>query len=203
MARMGNDEWGPLLKRWSEEWLEALAAQEPEEYEELDEDIVRDRWLGFAPAPDRITALEERVSALGIQAPLPPSLRSFLETTDGWRNAGDFVYLLAGADGIRPYGDPYGLRPIYEGSLGEHPAEREILLAGMWDRALQLSLDSDLTDVLIDPGDVAPDGEWAVYVYHGWAGEAPRGTSRSAPSWRPCTRSSTGWAGRTPGSATA
>jgi hypothetical protein len=174
MARMEIFEWGPLLKRWSEEWLEALAANEPEEFQELDEDIVRGRWLGFGPAdPARMAALEERVRGLGIKVPLPPSLRSFLETTDGWRHAGGFVYLLAGAEGIASYGDPYDLQPMYEGYLDEDPAEEEVLLAGMWGRALQLSLDSDMTDVLLDPGDVGAGGEWAVYVYHGWGGERP------------------------------
>ncbi|WP_030542865.1 DUF6461 domain-containing protein [Streptomyces albus] len=171
---MGNAEWGPLLKRWSEEWLEARAAEDPEEFQELDEEIVRNRWLGFAPAgPARMAALEERVRALGIAAPLPPSLCSFLETSDGWRHAGGFVHLLAGAEDIAPYGDPYDLRPMYEENLGEDPAEEEVVLAGMWGRALQLSLDSDMTDVLLDPGDVGADGEWAVYVYHGWGGDRP------------------------------
>ncbi|MFB7992967.1 SMI1/KNR4 family protein [Streptomyces sp. NPDC056002] len=167
-------EWGPLLERWSEEWLEGLAAEEPDEFAELDEEIVRGRWLGFGPAdPARMTALEERVRAQGIDVPLPPSLRSFLETTDGWRHAGGFVQLLAGADRIASYDDPYGLQAMYEEHLDPDPTEEEVLRAGMWGRALQLSLDSDMTDVLLDPGDVGADGEWAVYVYHGWGGELP------------------------------
>ncbi|MEV7194191.1 SMI1/KNR4 family protein [Streptomyces sp. NPDC093510] len=168
-------EWGPLLKRWSEEWLDALAASEPEEFEELDEDILRERWLGFGPVdPVQMAALEERVRGLGITVPLPPSLRSFLETTDGWRFAGGSVYLLAGAEGIRPYGDPYELGKMYEEHQGENPTEEEVLQAGMWGRALQLALDSDMTDVLLDPGDVDADGEWAVYERHGWSGEEPQ-----------------------------
>ncbi|MFI7316399.1 SMI1/KNR4 family protein [Streptomyces venezuelae] len=167
-------EWGPWLERWSAEWLDALAASEPEEFEELDEDIVRRRWLGFGPAgPERMAALEERVRGLGITAPLPPSLRSFLEVTDGWRYAGGFVYLLAGADDIAPYGDPSQLRKLYEENLGENPDGHEVRKAGMWGRALQMSLDSDMTDVLLDPGDVGADGEWAVYVHHGWSGDGP------------------------------
>lgn len=174
MARMEIFEWGPLLKRWSEEWLEGLATEDPEEFQELDEEIVRGRWLGFGPAdPAAVAALEERVRGLGIAAPLPPSLRSFLETTDGWRHAEGFVYLLAGADRIAPYGDPYGQQVMYEEHLDQDPTEEEVLRAGMWGRALQLSLDSDMTDVLLDPGDVGADGEWAVYVYHGWGGEPP------------------------------
>ncbi|MFJ2770962.1 SMI1/KNR4 family protein [Streptomyces sp. NPDC087300] len=167
-------EWGPLLKRWSEEWLEALAAEDPEEFDELDEDMVRDRWLGFAPAdPADIAALEERLGQEGTPEPLPPSLRSFLQTSDGWRHAGGFVYLLAGAGDIGRYGDPYDFGRSYEAALGAEPTEEEVRRAGMWRRAVQLSVDSDMTDVLLDPGDVDADGEWAVYVYHGWSGEPP------------------------------
>ncbi len=174
MADMKIFEWGPLLKRWSEEWLEAQAAEDPEEFEELDEDMVRDRWLGFAPVdPGRLTALEERLQEWGTAGPLPPSLRSFLQVSDGWRHAGGFVYLLAGADGISRYGDPHDLAGLYGRNLDADPTEAEVRQAGMWGRALQLSLDSDMTDVLLDPGDVGADGEWAVYVYHGWSGERP------------------------------
>ncbi|MFK4071720.1 SMI1/KNR4 family protein [Streptomyces sp. NPDC029674] len=165
-------EWGPLLKRWSEECLVALAAGEAEEFEELDEDILQERWLGFGPAdPVRIADLEERVRGLGITVPLPPSLRSFLETTDGWRFLSGSVHLLAGAEGISRYGDPYELRKMYERHYGETATEQQVLEAGMWGRALQLALDSDMTDVLLDPGDVDAEGEWAVYVHRGWSGD--------------------------------
>lgn len=131
MARMEIFEWGPLLRLWSEEWLEARAAEDPEEFQDLDEDLVQNRWLGFAPAdPARLAALDERVRGLGIEVPLPPSLRAFLETTDGWRHAGGFVYLLAGAEGIGSYGDPHDLQPLYEEYLDEDPPEEEVLLAG-------------------------------------------------------------------------
>lgn len=174
MAGMEFFEWGPWLERWSGEWLDALAESEPEEFEELDEDIVRNRWLGFGPAgPARMAALEERVRGWGIAAPLPPSLRSFLEVTNGWRYAGGSVYLLAGADDIVPYGDPFDLQKVCERNLGENAGEHEVRQAGMWGRALQLSLDSDMTDVLLDPGDVGEDGEWPVYVHHGWSGDEP------------------------------
>ncbi|MFJ2773897.1 SMI1/KNR4 family protein [Streptomyces sp. NPDC087300] len=168
---MDNVAWGPFLKRWSEEWVEAGTA---EGFAEADEESVRERWLGFGPAdPARLADLEGRLAEWGIAAPLPPSLRAFLRTTDGWRHAGGFVQLLAGAAGIEPYGDPFDLRDVYEEELTEDSAAEEVLLAGMWGRALQLSLDSDMTDVLLDPGDVAADGEWAVYVYHGWGGQEP------------------------------
>ncbi|GGT33700.1 hypothetical protein GCM10010254_62710 [Streptomyces chromofuscus] len=86
---MGIFEWEPLLERWSDGRPEALAAREPESLQVLDEDIVRHRRLGFASADSsRTTALDERVLALGMEQPLPPSLRSFLETANGRRDAG-------------------------------------------------------------------------------------------------------------------
>lgn len=174
LAFMGNLGWGPLLKRWSEEWLEARRAEDPDVFEDLDDAVVRDRWLGFEPAgAEAVSALEERIRGLGIDVPLPPSLRGFLEMTDGWRYAGGSVYLLAGAADIGPYGDPLGQQAVYEEYLDADPPEEDVRLVGMWGRALQLSLDSDLTDVLLDPGDVGADGEWAVYVHRGWSGERP------------------------------
>lgn len=62
---------------------------------------------------------------------------------------------------------------MYEEYLDADPPEEDVRLVGMWGRALQLSLDSDMTDVLLDPGDVGADGEWAVYVHRGWSGERP------------------------------
>ncbi|MER5883363.1 SMI1/KNR4 family protein [Streptomyces sp. NPDC001941] len=171
---MKTFQWGPLLERWSEEWLEGLAKAEPEEFEELDEVVRRERWMGFAPAgAEQLAALEERVRGLGVEVPLPPSLLAFLAVSNGWRYTGGSFYLMAGAEGIDAYGDPYGLQEVYEEGLGDGATPEEVREAGMWGRALQLVLDSDMTDVLLDPGDVGGDGEWAVYVYRGWSGEAP------------------------------
>src|SRR4051794_17648770 len=42
-------EWKPWLARWSEEWIRSADPAE------LDPEVLRDRWLGFAPAtPDRL-----------------------------------------------------------------------------------------------------------------------------------------------------
>jgi hypothetical protein len=71
-------EWGTWLSRWTEEWVRGA------ELAELDPQVSRDRWLGFAPASEEaVAALEVRLGRA-----LPPSYREFLLTTDGWRNAG-------------------------------------------------------------------------------------------------------------------
>ncbi|WP_405866165.1 SMI1/KNR4 family protein [Streptomyces sp. NBC_00005] len=73
--------------------------------EPRDEEPLSARRLGFPPASEeRILAVEER---LGHR--LAPSYRTFLAVSDGWRNAGGFVRLLAGTDGVRRHEDASGL----------------------------------------------------------------------------------------------
>lgn len=55
---MDREQWRPFLKRWSEEWI---AAHDPVADQPLDESVVRDGRLGFAPASaDGIAAAEAR-----------------------------------------------------------------------------------------------------------------------------------------------
>ncbi|MFD8306441.1 SMI1/KNR4 family protein [Streptomyces sp. NPDC059690] len=168
MADM-SDDWRSFLRRWSEEWADAQDPREPEGVHARDQEPRRTRWLGFPPAPEeRIQALEER---LGHR--LPPSYRTFLAVSDGWRHAGAFVWLLAGSDRIRPHEDAAGLSEYFPGDLDEAPTREEALLAGMWQRALQLDVESDAVYVLLDPGDVDDTGEWAVYTWASWRASPP------------------------------
>ncbi|MFE7558687.1 SMI1/KNR4 family protein [Kitasatospora sp. NPDC057500] len=151
-------DWRPFLVRWSEEWAGACA--DPAELREGDEEAWRARWLGFDGAPaERVAAAEA-----GLGCELPPSYREFLAVSDGWRHAGGFVYRLAGTDGARWHRDADGLSEYFDD--GE--------LEGMWQRALQLDVESDATLVLLDPADVDGDGEWAVYCFASWQGAPPR-----------------------------
>ncbi|WP_406723674.1 SMI1/KNR4 family protein [Streptomyces sp. GD-15H] len=116
-----------------------------------------------------IAAAEERLGRR-----LPPSYREFLAVSDGWRvdqTAG--VYRLGGAADIGWFQDPYDMTPLYEQNLDDNPRQEDVLLAGMWQRALRLETDSDMSYALLDPGDSDQDGEWALYVYKGWGGERP------------------------------
>jgi hypothetical protein len=161
-------DWRSFLTRWSEEWADA---HDPgESLSEGDEEAQRTRWLGFVPASaEQLAALEE---SLGRE--LPTSLRAFYQVSNGWRHAGGFVYLLAGTTQACWFEDSVGFAEVYQEDLHEDSTPQEVLLAGMWTRALQLDVESDITHVLLDPGDIAEDGEWAVYYYRGWAGEAPQ-----------------------------
>ncbi|MGW0820764.1 SMI1/KNR4 family protein [Streptomyces sp. NPDC002845] len=179
-------DWRSFLRRWSEECAEACDADGVPR--PADEESRRARRLGFAPAsPDRIAALEERLGRR-----LPPSYRTFLEVTDGWRHAGGFVYLLAGTEGARWHEDAAGMSQWYQDELDEDSTEEEISLAGMWNRALQPDVESDAMYVLMDPEDVDDAGEWAVHVYASLAAEyIPKRTRPSGSSWTRCIASST------------
>ncbi|MET7701579.1 SMI1/KNR4 family protein [Streptomyces sp. NPDC005485] len=154
--------WPDFLGRWQEEWVPRA-----------DEGKIRGQIavsLGRSGAGEEaITAAEERLGRR-----LPPSYREFLAVSDGWhvdQTAG--VYQLGGAADIDWFQDPYDMTPLYEQNLGDNPREEDVLLAGMWRRALRLETDSDMSYALLDPGDSDQDGEWALYVYKGWSGEFP------------------------------
>lgn len=160
-------DWRGFLTRWSEEWADAC---DPDEVRDTgDEEARRTRWLGFEPAtPARVAALEER---LGHR--LPPSYRTFLEVTDGWRHAGGFVWLLAGTEEARWHEDDAGLAEIFQEDLDEDATREEVLEATIWTRGLDLAVESDAMTVMLDPEDVDAHGEWAVYTWAPWRASPP------------------------------
>lgn len=170
-------EWEAFLRTWSAERDAARRAEDPA--------LPPLGWLGFDPAPpERIAALEARLGAA-----LPPSYRSFLEVTDGWRWAGEFVELLASAAGVGPlreltahaheeltFWEREDLDAELDADLDEEEdddEEEEGYESARWNRAIQISLTGDRTWLLLDPGDIGEDGEWAAYRYSGWSGCGP------------------------------
>ncbi|MFE6288254.1 SMI1/KNR4 family protein [Streptomyces sp. NPDC057877] len=164
--------WQEFLGRWQEEWVPRADEDEDEGGDEAEDGESGRAVVGPGrPGADEavIVAAEERLGRR-----LPPSYRAFLAVSDGWhvdQTAG--VYQLGGAADIDWFRDPFGMTPLYEQNLGDSPREQEVLLAGMWQRALRLETDSDMSYALLDPGDTGQDGEWALYVYKGWGGELP------------------------------
>ncbi|MFF0595085.1 SMI1/KNR4 family protein [Streptomyces antibioticus] len=161
-------DWRSFLLRWSAEWADSL----PEEDETRDADDERARqarWLGFPGASEEdIAAMEERLGRR-----MPPSYREFLKVSDGWRNAGGFVWLLAGTSDARWHEDESGLAEVFEEDLDEDAGPEERQGVDVWRRGLQLDVESDITHVLLDPGEVDEDGEWAVYTWASWRAAPP------------------------------
>ncbi|MEU1791200.1 SMI1/KNR4 family protein [Streptomyces sparsogenes] len=174
---MNREQWRPFLQQWSEEWIDS---HDPEKDGELDEAVVRDRWLGFAPASEEeIAAAEARLGRT-----LPPSLREFLAVTNGWRDAGCFIYRLAGtaelewlADTDRSYlieiYDELAEDDTEDDTDGEEEEENADVIneAEVLRRSLLVSLEGDAADVFLDPEDVNERGEWTAYWLASWSGE--------------------------------
>ncbi len=155
MPRM---DWKPWLSRWSAEWIQS---SEPAE---LDPQVLRDRWLGFAPASEEAVAAAE--ARLGL--PLPPSYRDFLLTTDGWRDAGSFVWRMRDTATLGWLRD---IEPYWEG--WEELSEEEPAESNKFSRGLLISLEADAGILFLDPGDVDESGEWAAYSLFSWMAEPP------------------------------
>ncbi|MFF4798881.1 SMI1/KNR4 family protein [Streptomyces sp. NPDC001351] len=167
--------WRPFLEQWSAEWI---AGHDPDKDAPLAQEVLRDAWLGFAPASEAEVAAAE--ARLGRR--LPPSLREFLLVTNGWRDAGNFIYRLAGTAELawlRDTDDRTWIE-VWE-DLAEDDVEEDedgeeafgVQEAKVLARSLRLSLEGDAAVMLLDPDDVDEDGEWAAYWLASWSGEGP------------------------------
>jgi hypothetical protein len=142
-----------FLERWSREWV---VAHDPARDRPMDE-AVRAGWLGFEPATEeQVLAAEARLGRR-----LPPSLRSFLLITNGWKDAGNFIYRLAGTDELAWLGTT--------GDVHWADAYQDEVVA----RSLRLSLAGDASVLFLDPMDIGADGEWAAYRLASWSGVGP------------------------------
>ncbi len=173
---MDQFEWRPFLERFSEAMLEDDSIRD-----RLPSDVVSSGWLGFDPASaDEIDALESR-----IDASLPPSYRSFLETTNGWRDCGAFIYRMWSThevdwfrvrhqQWIDAYEEPWKEGQDGEPALPSIPDEEYFVYGGnsyppMRVEYLPSTLDiSDVGDsaiVLLNPEVIFDDGEWEAWFF--------------------------------------
>lgn len=154
-------DWKPWLTRWSAEWI---STAEPGT---LDSAVLRERWLGFAPATeDEVAAAEAR---LGVR--LPPSYREFLLTTNGWRDAGCFVFRMRDTSTLGWLRDHEAYWADWEElAPDDNPDPGN---GNRFTRGLLLSLEADAGILFLDPGDVDEAGEWAAYSLFSWRAEPP------------------------------
>jgi hypothetical protein len=124
----------------------------------LDDQQVASRWLGYDPASEQdLDAAEKR---LGV--PLPPSLRGFLLTTDGWGRPADWV------DRVCPCRDIQWFRDTPAGSSFIDQASHELPHGPDNGRFLEMLSHmltiADGEDVwLLNTGEVSAYGEYPAY----------------------------------------
>jgi HEAT repeat protein len=170
MAAITMD-WRPFLTGWSAELMTTDLARHacppPES---------RD-WLGFESAADSdITDLEVRLGLI-----LPPSYKSFLQITNGWRVTTPFIYRVRPAAEVNwfhienenwvegytrntpevptEYNYSYMCRYTEDGAGDYHPGHMNTLV--------QIS-DVENGVYLLNPQAVTPDGEWEAWFLANW-----------------------------------
>ncbi|MFC4866736.1 SMI1/KNR4 family protein [Streptomonospora arabica] len=145
--------WRAYLAEYS---ADMLRVEEEDELGGVTDEQRAAGWLGYEGAPEeRIADLEER---LGTR--LPPSYRSFLAASDGWRDVSAFMYELLSTDAVDwADDDDFGL---FSG------ADDEPEPSGLQGPVLRVSGEGDAQYWLLDAGDVGPDGEWAAYIWASW-----------------------------------
>jgi hypothetical protein len=174
---MTEPDWLPFLTTWSREVLAS-----PDQAGALPEEVVASGWLGFAGAPEE--QLQQAEARLGIR--LPPTYRTFLATTDGWRTTGTFIdrlwstqevdwFKVRNRDWIDAY-TAYGPTQIGDEEYfvygeGQDPAffRTEYLTT-----ALEISDVGDSAILLLNPQVVTPEGEWEAWFFANWLPGAAR-----------------------------
>lgn len=179
--QMSHDAWRTLLETWSQALLD-----EPEIGDGLPAEVRASGWLGYPPAShDVISAAEQR---LGVH--LPPSYRTFLSVTNGWRDTGYFIQDVWPAAEIDWYAarnqdliDAWIDGENYDGPPARVPdpqyleygpnQQPQTLRSEYLADALQVS---DIGDgvYLLNPKIVTPAGEWEAWFFAAWLPGARR-----------------------------
>ena len=185
--------WRPFLERVSHDLLtdDAVRAMLPP-------GAITSGWLGYEGAPEEeIVALERRLGTT-----LPPSYRSFLAESNGWRNCGPFIYNLWSCPDVRWFQernqewiDAYvhpennGITILYP--PGQEPptprplTDEEYLVYGnqqdscrfrteYLQTALEISDVGDSAVLLLNPKTISPGGEWEAWLFANWMPGAHR-----------------------------
>jgi hypothetical protein len=124
----------------------------------LDDQQVAARWLGYDAANEwDLGAAEER---LGVR--LPPSLRGFLLTTDGWSRPADWVERVCPCRDIQWFrATPAGRSFIDEAARELPVGEANDRFTEVLRRTLTVADGEDLW--LLDTGETSADGEYLAY----------------------------------------
>lgn len=186
-------EWRPFLQQVSRDLLtdDAIRGMVPQE-------VVESGWLGYVGArEEEIAALEKRLGAA-----LPPSYRSFLAETNGWRNCGPFIYNLWPCSDVRwfqernqdwidaymhpessgitivspPGQEPPKLRPLTDEEYLTYGEEQDSCRfhTEYLQTALEISDVGDSAVLLLNPKTISDGGEWEAWLFANWMPGAHR-----------------------------
>ncbi|MHC4951677.1 MAG: SMI1/KNR4 family protein [Planctomycetota bacterium] len=166
--------WKPFLSKWSQEWLITYTRFSPT--------VRKNCWLGYPPASEKnVEKLEKR---LGYR--LPPSFRSFLLTTNGWRRTSSFIQKIRSCskieflkfedeDFVSVYDDCEEFSEQYGGLSEEEYYSYTPEASAAFDKDhLKASIivanpvPGDSAMYLLNPMAVTEDGEWEAWFSAHW-----------------------------------
>jgi len=183
---MTESEWRTFLEEYNGELLSY-----EEVVEAIPRELIKGGSLGYAGASeDEVAATETRLAIR-----LPPSYRSFLKASNGWRFPSVSIFDLLPAakvawfreqnqDWIDAYVGPSAdLPPISDKDYFVYGAKQECgnFRAESLQTALQVSATGDSAVVLLNPKVVTPEGEWETWFFANWLPGAVR--YRSFADW--------------------
>ena len=178
---MSAPEWGPWLGEWNRHLLRRLDPTEATAFADdpVTAEAIASGWLGFPPATEaQVRALEARLGAS-----LPPSYRSFLLTSNGFRQPGVLVPRLLAAEEVDWFrarhqedtidawmtgatADPGPGSPEHDPGAFEHDLPSTLQVS-----AVELS---GTAVYLLNPRVVGADGEWEAFYFAHWVPGAVR-----------------------------
>lgn len=176
---MSTNDWREFLTRFSH-----LLLQEPDIAADLPPEVVASGWLGYPGATEeQLAAAEAR-----LRTSLPPSYRSFLAVTNGWRHASSSIYRLWSTEEIEWFSvrnqdwiDAYVGTSEDLASLPDEEyfvyGEKQYALVfrpEYLQTALEISDVGDSAIYLLNPQVITTDGEWEAWFLANWLSGARR-----------------------------
>ena len=171
--------WRNFLDQFSQSLLndDIIRAQQSQE-------TLNSKWLGFPAASiQEINNVEAR---LGVS--LPPSYRQFLQTSNGWRNSGAFIYRVWSTTEIAWFKERH--QTWIDAYIGPKPIQPTIsdqayfvygeeqdpitLRVEYLPTALEISDVGDACIYLLNPKVVTEEGEWEAWFFANWLPGAAR-----------------------------
>lgn len=171
--------WQVFLEAFSRLMLKDKAIRES-----LPPEAAAANWLGYPGAgPGELEELENR-----LKVHMPPSYRSFLQTSNGWRNAGVFINRLWPAsqvtwlrerhpNWIDVYNDPArpaSSVPDSQYFVYDERQETALIRGEYLKTALEISDVGDEAVLVLNPRVLTLQGEWEAWLLANWLPGARR-----------------------------
>jgi SMI1 / KNR4 family (SUKH-1) len=185
---MQSYDWASWLAEYNRELFAQLDRDPPPSdalrYADVDDTVLRSRWLGYSGATDQQLAHVE--SHLGVL--LPPSYRAFLQVSNGWRQPEQFIPRLWSTNDIAWFHVRHqSTIDIWTSNYVEIISDDEYYVYGDGQDSTSLRVEylktaleisqqeyAGMAIYLLNPQVITDAGEWEAWVFAHWLPGANR-----------------------------